>query len=428
MKLIGLTRGKLWKQSTRRKLVGALGLLLAIGLLVALTLPALAVGELPHQFWGDVFYTGGTPVPAGTEIKAVVHGVEFFVSGGVDDFSRYGDSPNFFVQADNLSTPEIEGGQNGDTISFYVGGIFVTTFTFQMGAYNELDLEVPADIPPTVVSTLPVDEATGVALNATVSATFSENIQEGDNFGDIAIGGATGVSASIAGDTLTIAHDDFTELTAYVVTIPAGAVKDMTDNPLAADYTWNFTTGTLGLSVVSTMPADGTYNVALDATVSATFSENIQPGANFGDIAIGGATGVSASIAGDTLTIAHDNFADDTAYMVTIPAGAVEDLVGTPLASDYTWNFSTGPPTTLDLIEGVNIIAYTGATTSLPEALTNIGPSGLDVVDGLWARGAWTGGEWLYYNARIPYGTLSQLEAGNGYIIVVTEDCTWSLP
>jgi hypothetical protein len=78
--------------------------------------------------------------------------------------------------------------------------------------------------------------------------------------------------------------------------------------------------------------------------------------------------------------------------------------------------------------EGVNVIAYTGATTSLPEALTNIGPDGDDVVDGIFARGAWTGDEWRYYNVIIQYGTLSQLEAGRAYIIVVTQDCTWQLP
>jgi C1A family cysteine protease len=98
--------------------------------------------------------------------------------------------------------------------------------------------------------------------------------------------------------------------------------------------------------------------------------------------------------------------------------------------TDYgsTFNFTTqGPPGTLPLVEGVNIIAYTGATADLPGALTNIGPDGLDVVDIIWVRGAWTGGEWMYYNAIIQYGALSQLEAGRAYIIVVTEDCAWEL-
>ena len=84
---------------------------------------------------------------------------------------------------------------------------------------------------------------------------------------------------------------------------------------------------------------------------------------------------------------------------------------------------------TVELIEGVNIIPYTGATTSLPEALTNIGPGdGSGVVQIIWARAVWTEGSWLYYNAAIPWGTLSQLENGRAYIIVVSQDCTWEIP
>ncbi|MBA7650497.1 hypothetical protein ES703_58303 [subsurface metagenome] len=84
-------------------------------------------------------------------------------------------------------------------------------------------------------------------------------------------------------------------------------------------------------------------------------------------------------------------------------------------------------PITVELIDDVNIIPYTGATTSLPEALTNIGPEGSGVVQIIWARAAWTEGSWLYYNAAIPWGTLTQLENGRAYIIVVSQDCTWEM-
>ena len=85
-------------------------------------------------------------------------------------------------------------------------------------------------------------------------------------------------------------------------------------------------------------------------------------------------------------------------------------------------------PVAVELIEGVNIIPYTGATTSLPEALSNIGPQGSGVVQIIWARAAWTGGTWLYYNAAIPWGTLTQLENGRAYIIVVSQACSWEIP
>ncbi len=120
-----------------------------------------------------------------------------------------------------------------------------TTFTFQIGGHNLLSLalgEVPVDVtPPTVLSTTPPAAATNVAINVVVSATFSEDIQEGDNFGGIDISGATGVSPTIDGATLTIAHADFAYEISYTVTVPAGAVKDLAGNPLAEAKVWSFT-------------------------------------------------------------------------------------------------------------------------------------------------------------------------------------------
>ena len=87
------------------------------------------------------------------------------------------------------------------------------------------------------------------------------------------------------------------------------------------------------------------------------------------------------------------------------------------------------PPPTLQLFEGINTIIYEGANCSLPEALTNIGPDGLDVVEIIWARGDWTGGEWWCYDAQFPAGSdFYELVNGESYLVVVTADCTWSLP
>lgn len=103
-------------------------------------------------------------------------------------------------------------------------------------------ITVTGPTPPTVLSTLPSDTATDVAIDVVASATFDEDIQAGTNFGDITISGATGVSASIVGATLTIAHDAFAYGTPYTITIPAGAVDDLDDNPLALAKVWSFTT------------------------------------------------------------------------------------------------------------------------------------------------------------------------------------------
>jgi len=86
---------------------------------------------------------------------------------------------------------------------------------------------------------------------------------------------------------------------------------------------------------------------------------------------------------------------------------------------------------TLELVEGVNIICYPGATGTLGEALTNIGPGGLDVAEIIWARAAWTDGQWWFYNVAqdfaYPPGEFTHLENGRAYLIVVSENCSWEL-
>jgi hypothetical protein len=91
-------------------------------------------------------------------------------------------------------------------------------------------------VAPVVVSTTPEDNKTDVALETVVSVTFDKDITAGVLSG-ITISDATGVSASVEGAILTIAHDAFVNSKEYTVTIPKTAVKD-----LAGDIVWKFTT------------------------------------------------------------------------------------------------------------------------------------------------------------------------------------------
>ncbi|GAI13608.1 unnamed protein product, partial [marine sediment metagenome] len=147
-------------------------------------------------------------------------------------------------------------------------------------------ITVTAPTPPTVSSTLPLDAATDVAIDVVVSATFDEDIQAGTTIGDITISGATVVSTSIAGATLTIAHDAFAYETSYTVTIPAGAVDDLDDHPLALDKVWSFTTlvqyqlivsSTTGGTVTSPVAGTSTYDadtvVNLVAVAEASYAK-----------------------------------------------------------------------------------------------------------------------------------------------------------
>jgi methionine-rich copper-binding protein CopC len=398
----------MWRRS------GLRSIFVSLVLLVLLAVPVFADMPTPHSFYGTVTI-GGSPAPVETEITAVVEG-----GGGsytVTVEGQYGNPPFDYL----VVAGDIEGGA---LIEFYVDGAKADqTATFHQGRFTELDLTVPIDItPPEVVSTSPEDGAVDVAIDTVVTATFSEAIDEGSIV--FTLDGVSG-SVSYSDTTATFTPDaDLDYGTTYTASIEA---SDLAGNPMAEAYTWSFTTTEEDLTppeVVSTSPEDGAVDVAIDTVVTATFSEAIDEGSIV--FTLDGVSG-SVSYSDTTATFTPDADLDyGTTYTASIEAS---DLAGNPMAEAYTWSFSTQElPGTLGLCEGVNIIAYTGATASLPGALTNIGPGGLDVVDIIWARGLWTGGEWLYYNARFQVGTLSQLQADRAYIIVVTEDCTWELP
>jgi methionine-rich copper-binding protein CopC len=104
--------------------------------------------------------------------------------------------------------------------------------------------------PPIVSSTTPADNATGVAITAVVTATFSEAMDattiSGTTFTLKTTSGSIPVAGSVAYDagtktatftpTLALATN-----TVYTATITTGA-KDAAGNALAANKVWAFTT------------------------------------------------------------------------------------------------------------------------------------------------------------------------------------------
>lgn len=123
----------MFKSGTRRRLAGAIWLLLSLGLLVAMVLPAvpaLATPNLPHCFWGSVTING-VNAPVGTMVYAKINGVSY-ADCAVDSAGKYsvsvpGDDP------DEVFGPGIQGGVNGDIIHFFVGNVEAATATFITG-------------------------------------------------------------------------------------------------------------------------------------------------------------------------------------------------------------------------------------------------------------------------------------------------------
>jgi len=108
---------------------------------------------------------------------------------------------------------------------------------------------------PTVTAISPLDASTGVCLTQGVSATFSEPMAAatitaatfGVTDGGVAVAGSVSYDApSQVATFVPTGVAGFAASRSFVVTVVAGSsgVKDLAGNPLAADRTWGFTTGT----------------------------------------------------------------------------------------------------------------------------------------------------------------------------------------
>jgi hypothetical protein len=153
---------------------------------------------------------------------------------------------------------------------------FVWTFT--TGA-------APDIIPPTVISTDPLDLATNVPLNQAISATFSKAMLDTtiNTTTFTLMEGTTpipGVVGYIAGsDTaIFIPNSNLAASTLYTATITTG-VTDLAGNHLVSNYVWSFTTGsalTIPPTVLSTNPASNATGVCTNA-INATLSTAMNP-------------------------------------------------------------------------------------------------------------------------------------------------------
>jgi len=241
-------------------------------------------------------------------------------------------------------------------------------------------ITVPATGTPTVISTIPANLATNVSVNRAVLATFSEAMApatiDSATFtltgpGTTAVTGAVTYSPSGSVATFTPAAN-LAYSTLYTATITTG-VTGLSGTAMASNYVWTFTTAAASINsnptVISTDPANLATNVSLNQSVSATFSEPMNPntinGTNFTLQAAGGGnvTGIVAYAAiGDTLTFTPAaNLTASTTYTATITTG-VTSLSGSALATTYVWTFTTGttinttPPTL------VSTVPMSGAT------------------------------------------------------------------
>lgn len=259
------------------------------------------------------------------------------------------------------------------------------TWTFTTGATVD-------STKPTVASTDPANGATGVALNKTIAAVFSEGMNPAtisNTTFRVTGPGGTLVPGAVTYVGLTASFKATATLTGnatYTATITTGA-KDLANNALAADFTWTFITGAAPditpPTVLTTIPSNGASNVAITTKITANFSEGMTSSTiNPTTFTLTGPGGISAS--GTVTTVGSvatftpsSSLAYSATYTATITTGA-KDLAANPLAANFTWTFTTAapppPPTVLAIypVDGAqNIGVREGVTATFSTTMTS---------------------------------------------------------
>jgi hypothetical protein len=263
---------------------------------------------------------------------------------------------------------------------------------------------------PTVTAVTPGNGSTGLVANTTITATFSEAMNAStitaSTFTLTPQGGAP-VSATVSynATTFTATLTPNAPLAAnktYTAAVTTGVVG-ATGNAIANVNSWSFTTAEGPVPTVTAVtPTSGTTGVAIASTVTATFSEAMDPSTLTGSTfwLTGGGASVTGTVSADpTDTIftftPSAPLAYNTTYTALITTGvlAASQVPEVPLAANYTWSFTIAPPPPATVsavtpasgstglpITGTTVTATFGAAMTLstinPSTFTLTGPSG----------------------------------------------------
>ena len=259
---------------------------------------------------------------------------------------------------------------------------------------------------PTLTSSTPADNATGVALSASISLIFSESVtavsgknitlkKSSDN-STVQTFSVTGSGVTVSGATVTVnPSSNFSYSTGYYLLIDSGAFRDSSNNVYAgisSSSALNFTSAadTSDPTLISTIPADNATGVATAANIVFEFSESIaavsgknvvikKSSDNSTVETISVTNGIRVTVSGDTVTINPTNaFENGVSYYVLVDAGAFRDSAGNDfvgIASATALNFTVigGATTSTTPSSSSSNSSTTIATPTTTPAVTSSG-------------------------------------------------------
>jgi hypothetical protein len=144
---------------------------------LVITLPALAIPTLPSSFYGTVKVNNAN-VPDGTVIQALIGG-QVYAEGFTQTYQ--GDSVySLDVRGDDTDTTPQDGGREGETVQFKIGGVIADqTGVWHIGTNVNLNLTAstskPVAAPQVTPTPVPTQTAIVVIQPSPAPATISQN-------------------------------------------------------------------------------------------------------------------------------------------------------------------------------------------------------------------------------------------------------------
>lgn len=230
---------------------------------------------------------------------------------------------------------------------------------------------------PEVIATDPTNGETNVIINKRITVTFNKSMNASTiNEATFLLNQGTNPvlgTVTYTDNTATFEPASFLATnTEYTGTITTGS-KDPEGNALIENYVWSFTTGAIASIdqpvVVATAPTNGETAVVLNRILTAEFNKVMDPltitASTFTLTKAGTAVNGTISYNGMTATfLPTANLTASTVYIATVTTGA-KDVAGNPMASNYSWTFTTGSTLDTNLPTVISTDPVNGASSVL---------------------------------------------------------------
>jgi large repetitive protein len=294
--------------------------------------------------------------PSGTSIPFSVSPT----SGAHTSFTLTPDNP---LPADGECAVKVLASEVTDSVGTHPSGDFASSFR--------------TDERPSVSSTAPMNDASGVSSSQAITVTFSKQVSASSGAFEVECPSGTPVgfttSFSPASSYTLTPSTALPVGTTCAVTVVASEIEDSIGTHPASDYGFSFTTDTAP-QVSATTPSNGATGVAPSSSITVQFSKAVSAPASAFELECPSGTSIPLSVspasgesASFTLT-PESSLPTGDQCTVKLLAGEIVDAEGTHPASDSSFSFTTDTPPSVSSTTPAN--GATNTSLSAPVSVT----------------------------------------------------------